>query len=45
MATTATKVRLNKKTLKSGLDGINLEYTIELGGMDKLYLPVKEVKN
>lgn len=45
MATTATKVRLNKKTLRSGLDGINLEYTIELGGMDKLYLPVKEVNN
>lgn len=42
---TATKVRLNKKTLKSGLDGINLEYTIELSGMDKLYLPVKEVNN
>lgn len=45
MATTATKVRLNKGRCISGMDGINAEYTIQLGGMDKLYLPVKEVNN
>lgn len=45
MATTATKLKLNKKKCQSGLDGINLEYTVELDGMDKLFLPVKEVNN
>ncbi len=45
MATTATKVRLNKKHCISGLDGCNVEYTIKLDGMENLYLPVKEVNN
>lgn len=42
---TTTKVRLNKKRCISGMDGINLEYTIKLDGMENLYLPVKEEKN
>lgn len=45
MATTATKVRLNKERCISGMDGFNIEYTIKLDGMDKLYLPVREEKN
>lgn len=45
MATTSTKVRLNKKHCISGLDGCNVEYTIKLDGMETLYLPVKEVNN
>lgn len=42
---TTTKVRLNKERCISGMDGINLEYTIKLDGMENLYLPVKEEKN
>lgn len=45
MATTATKVRLNKGRCISGMDGVNVEYTIQLDGMENLYLPVKEEKN
>ena len=45
MATTITKVRLNKGRCISGLDGVNAQYTIQLDGMENLYLPVKEEKN
>lgn len=41
MATT----RLNKKRAAQGIDGINLEYTIELNGMENLYLPKKDFKD
>lgn len=45
MATTATKVKLNKKKSRCGLDGMNLEYKIALNGMDKLYLEKEVLKN
>lgn len=45
MGTTDTKVRLSKKKCRSGIDGMNVEYTIELDGMENLYLPIKEEKN
>lgn len=38
-------VRLNKKKCQQGMDGMNLEYTLGLAGMEKLYLPEEELKN
>lgn len=38
-------IRLNKANCQSGMDGINLEYTISLDGIEKLYLPTEEYKN
>ena len=39
------KDRLNKKKCQQGLDGMNLEYTLGLEGMENLYLPERELKN
>lgn len=36
---------MNKKKGQQGLDGINLEYTIELDSAKHLYLPLEELKN
>ena len=36
---------MNKKKSQAGLDGMNLEYSLGLEGMDKLYLPEEELKN
>ena len=36
---------MSKKKCLQGMDGMNLEYTLGLEGMEKLYLPVEELKN
>lgn len=36
---------MNKKKCIQGMDGMNLEYSLGLEGMEKLYLPVEELKN
>ena len=38
-------VTLSKKKACQGMDGMNLEYTLGLAGMENLYLPEKELKN
>lgn len=42
MATTATKVRLNRKRCQSGFDGINFEYKIGLDGIKDLEFEKKK---
>ena len=37
--------RLNQKQCQSGLDGLNVEYTLELAGAEKICLPQEELKN
>lgn len=36
---------MNRKKCLQGMDGMNLEYTLGLEGMEKLYLPEEELKN
>ena len=36
---------MSKKKCLQGMDGMNLEYTLGLEGMEQLYLPVEELKN
>ena len=36
---------MKRKKCLQGMDGMNLEYTLGLEGMEKLYLPEEELKN
>lgn len=38
-------MKVNKKHCKTGIDGMNLEYSLSVAGMEKLYLPEESLKN
>ena len=37
--------RFSREQCQSGLDGLNVEYTLELADAEKIYLPQEELKN